>query len=205
MKERALFFIVGLFILTLGVGLIIKSGLGAAAWDAFAVGESNVFGITVGTCIFINGIVLIFINSFLLKKKPEILAAATIFVIGALIDFWLLIVLEPFTPHNLFLQVSYLIAGILTLGVGIAIYLQAKFPASPMDTLMVAIHQRFGLKLRTARIISEGFALTLAFIFKGAIGIGTIMVTLTLGFVVQYFYPKFENLLQKITQEPIVK
>ncbi|WP_243292197.1 hypothetical protein [Bacillus sp. FJAT-47783] len=205
MKERLLFFMLGLFILTLGVGLIIKSGLGASAWDALAVGESNMFGMTVGTCVFINGIVLIFINSILLKKRPEILAAATILLIGVLIDFWLIMVLQPLSPQHLFLQFAYLIAGILTMGIGIAIYLQAKFPASPMDTLMVAVHKRFGLNLRSARIISEGFALMLAFLFKGAIGVGTIVVTLTLGFVVQLSFPFCEELMKKIRREPAVK
>ncbi|TDL80348.1 YczE/YyaS/YitT family protein [Peribacillus frigoritolerans] len=201
MKERALFFITGLLILTLGVSLIIKSGLGASSWDALAVGESNMFGLTVGTCIFINGIALIFINAFLMKKKPEILAAASILLIGALIDFWLLVVLKHYSPTVLFFQASALIAGILSMGAGVAIYLQAKFPASPMDTLMVAIHTRFGLNLRNSRIISEAFALLLAFIFQGAIGIGTFIVTLTLGFVVQYFYPKFEGLLFKMSSK----
>ncbi|WP_243387899.1 YczE/YyaS/YitT family protein [Bacillus kexueae] len=205
MKERILFFSFGLLLLTLGVGLIIQSGLGASAWDALAVGESNMFGITVGTCVFINGVILIILNSFLLKKKPEILAAVTILVIGALIDFWLLIVLQPFVPTNIVFQFVYLISGILAMGVGVAIYLQAKFPASPMDTLMVAIHQRFGLNLRNARIVSEGFALTLAFLFKGAIGIGTIIVTLTLGLVVQLSFPYFEQLIQKMSREQIVK
>lgn len=205
MKERILFFSIGLLLLTLGVGLIIQSGLGASAWDALAVGESNMFGITVGTCVFINGVILIILNSFLLKKKPEILAAVTILVIGALIDFWLLIVLQPFVPTNIVFQFVYLISGILAMGVGVAIYLQAKFPASPMDTLMVAIHQRFGLNLRNARIVSEGFALTLAFLFKGAIGIGTIIVTLTLGLVVQLSFPYFEQLIQKMSREQIVK
>ncbi|USK35226.1 hypothetical protein LIT25_07970 [Bacillus sp. F19] len=200
-KERALFFITGLLILTLGVALIIKSGLGASSWDALAVGESNMFGLTVGTCIFINGIALIFINAFLLKKKPELLAAASILLIGALIDFWLLVVFKHYSPTVLFFQASSLIAGILSMGVGVAIYLQAKFPASPMDTLMVAIHTRFGLNLRNSRIISEAFALLLAFIFQGAIGIGTFIVTLTLGFVVQYFYPKFEGLLFKMSRK----
>ncbi|MDQ0245471.1 putative membrane protein YczE [Bacillus fengqiuensis] len=205
MKERSLFFTIGLLILTMGVALIIKSGLGASAWDALAVGESNMFGFTVGTAVFVNGIILIFINAALLKKKPEILAAATIFVIGALIDFWLLIVFKTFSPQGLISQSTSLVSGILTMGVGIAIYLQAKFPASPMDTLMVAIHTRFGLNLRTSRIISEGFALTLAFLFQGAIGVGTIIVTLTLGSVVQYFYPRFEQLFKTWGRRPSLR
>lgn len=124
MKERALFYIVGLLILTLGVALIIKSGLGASAWDALAVGEATMFSLTVGTCVFINGIVLI---------------------------------------------------------------------------LMVAIQNRFNLSLRVSRIISEGFALSLAVLFQGAIGVGTIIVTLTLGFFVQYFNKVFEDLLKKMS------
>lgn len=206
MKERFLFFTVGLLILTMGVALIIKSNLGASAWDALAVGESRMFNLTVGTFVFINGFVLIFINAFLMKKKPELLAAVSILIIGVLIDFWLLIIFKDFSPEALALQSGALLLGILTVGIGIAVYLQAKFPASPMDTLMVAIHTRFGLNLRNSRIISEGFALLLAFLFKGAIGVGTIVVTLTLGVVVQYFYPKFEEMLTKMQapKKPII-
>ncbi|SCC33027.1 hypothetical protein GA0061094_4028 [[Bacillus] enclensis] len=197
MMRRSLFFTIGLFILTLGVSLIIKSGLGASAWDALAVGQSRMFGITVGTAVFINGIVLIALNAVIMKKRPDILATATIFVIGLLIDFWLLIVLAEFAPSMLINQFIALGFGILTVGLGVAIYLQAKFPASPMDTLMVAIHTRFGLNLRNSRILSEGFALTLAFLFRGDIGIGTILVTVLLGFVVQYLYPIFEQLFER--------
>jgi uncharacterized protein len=197
MMRRSVFFTIGLFILTMGVSLIIKSGLGASAWDALAVGESRMFGITVGTAVFVNGIVLIILNAIIMKKRPDVLATLTIFVIGLLIDFWLLIVLADFAPVLMVNQFIALGLGILTVGLGVSIYLQAKFPASPMDTLMVAIHTRFGLNLRNSRIISEGFALTLAFLFKGDIGIGTILVTVLLGFVVQYMYPIFEQLFEK--------
>ncbi|MBY6052668.1 YczE/YyaS/YitT family protein [Cytobacillus firmus] len=198
MKERLLFFIIGMLILTMGVALIIRSNLGASAWDALAVGESQMFNLTVGTFVFINGIVLIFINAFLMKKKPEVLAAISILIIGALIDFWLLIIFGDLSPQTLAMQSIILFVGILLMGMGVAIYLQAKFPASPMDTLMVAIHTRFGLNLRNSRIISESFALLLAFLFRGAIGVGTIVVTLTLGLVVQFFYPVFERALGKM-------
>jgi uncharacterized protein len=197
MMRRSVFFTIGLFILTMGVSLIIKSGLGASAWDALAVGESRMFGITVGTAVFVNGIVLIILNAIIMKKRPDVLATLTIFIIGLLIDFWLLIFLADFAPVMLVNQFIALGFGILTVGLGVSIYLQAKFPASPMDTLMVAIHTRFGLNLRNSRIISEGFALTLAFLFKGDIGIGTILVTVLLGFVVQYMYPIFEQLFEK--------
>lgn len=206
MKERLLFFIFGMLILTMGVALIIRSNLGASAWDALAVGESQMFNLTVGTFVFINGVVLIFINAFLMKRKPEILAAISILIIGALIDFWLLIIFGDLSPQSLAGQAAILLFGILSMGIGVAIYLQANFPASPMDTLMVAIHTRFGLNLRNSRIISESFALLLAFLFRGAIGVGTIVVTLTLGLVVQFFYPVFQRALQKLQapKDPVI-
>ncbi|WLR43046.1 hypothetical protein LC087_02170 [Bacillus carboniphilus] len=199
MKRRLLFFSVGVLILTMGVALIIKSSLGASAWDSLAVSEYSLFGLTIGTFVFINGIGLIFINALLLNERPRFLEALTILLIGKLIDFWLF-VFGGLNPSTFPLQWATIIAGILTLGMGIAIYLQAKFPASPMDTLMVAVQTRFKLNLLQSRLISEGFALTLAFILgglpAGAIGIGTIVVTLTLGFVVQFSFPIFAKLME---------
>ncbi|QVY59650.1 YczE/YyaS/YitT family protein [Cytobacillus gottheilii] len=197
MKARFIFYSIGMILLTLGVSLIIKSQLGASAWDALAVGQSNLFHMTVGTCVFINGIVLIFLNAFLMRRRPQILAALSILVIGMLIDFWLLIALEHLVPTALLWKWLILLIGIIITGIGVSIYLQAKFPASPMDTLMVAIQSRFGFNLRNSRILSESFALLLAILFKGAIGIGTIVVTLSLGFVVQFFFPKFQQLLEQ--------
>jgi uncharacterized protein len=205
MKARFAFYFLGIFILTLGIALIIKANLGAAAWDAFAVGESKTFQLSVGTFVFINGMILIFINAFLLKKKPEFLAAVTVFVIGMLIDFWLKVGLSGFAPTGFGAQTVTLFVGIFALGIGIASYLQAEFPASPMDTIMVAISTRFGLSYRSARMISEGLALAFAVVFQGAIGVGTIVVTITIGFIIQFFFPILEQLLVRISQKPKYK
>jgi uncharacterized protein len=201
MKERFGFFLVGLFFLTLGVSVILKANVGAASWDALAVGEANMFGISIGTSVFINGIILIIINAILLKKKPEILAGVTIFIIGMIMDFWLVRVLGDFNPTTVVAQYTTLLVGTLMYGLGIAIYLQAKFPASPMDGVMVAISTRFGLSLRTARFITDGSALLLAVLFKGAIGIGTIIVTILLPLVIQVSHPSCARLMERFTSK----
>ncbi|WP_066049267.1 YczE/YyaS/YitT family protein [Robertmurraya korlensis] len=197
MKNRIVFFLCGIIILTFGVCLIIQAGLGAGAWDALAIGEARVFGLSMGTCVLINGIILIIINSILQKKRPEYLAGLTILTIGLLIDFWFFVLFNHYHPESLPLQVISLICGIIILGLGISIYLQAKLPSSPMDVLMVAIHDRFGLSFGVARVIAEGSAFILALLFRGEIGVGTIVVTLTLGYVVQHLHPYFEKLYHK--------
>lgn len=188
MKSRILYFMIGQIILTLGSSLIIKANLGAAPWEALAVGESQIFHLSVGTCAILNGIVLIFINSFIQKRKPEILSVLTIFLTGTLIDFWLLTILESISFNQLIIKILVLLAGIFILGFGVALYLQAKFPASPMDTIMIAIHEKFDLSLRNSKLIAESTALILAYLINGAVGIASIVIALTIGGFVQFFH-----------------
>jgi uncharacterized protein len=86
---RFLFFIIGLFIMTFGVCLTIKADLGAGAWDALNVALTEKIGFTIGTWVMVAGAVLIIVNAFLLKKRPDILAVITFVFIGSLIDFWM--------------------------------------------------------------------------------------------------------------------
>ena len=197
MKARFGFYCIGLLALSLGVSLIIKGELGAAPWDALAVGESNLFHLSIGTCIFMNGCILICINALLLKEGIQWLAALSIFIIGMMVDYWISMGLTFLEPVGFPQQLILVITGILLLGIGISIYLQAKLPSSPMDTFMVAIHRRFGLNLRNSRLLNEAIAITLAMIFHGAVGIGTVMVACTLGFIIHIFYPIMERMYGK--------
>ncbi|NMH67780.1 hypothetical protein HF072_03155 [Bacillus sp. RO3] len=197
MKARFIFYCIGLLTLSLGVSLIIKGDLGAAPWDALAVGESVLLQLSIGTCIFINGCILIFINALLLKESIQWLAALSIFVIGMMVDYWISIGLTSLEPEGFLQQLSLVLTGILLLGIGISIYLQAKLPSSPMDTFMVAIHRRFGLNLRNARLLNEAIAITLAMVVHGAVGIGTVIVACTLGFIIHIFYPIMERMYGK--------
>ena len=197
MKARFVFYCIGLLALSLGVSLIIKGDLGAAPWDALAVGESSLLHLSIGTCIFMNGCILICINALLLREPIQWLAALSIFVIGMMVDYWITIGLKALEPAGFGQQLSLVLIGILLLGIGISIYLQSKLPSSPMDTFMVAIHQRFGLNLRNSRLLNEAIAITLAMVFHGAVGIGTVIVACTLGFVIHIFYPIMERMYGK--------
>jgi uncharacterized protein len=199
MKVRFTFYCIGLLCLSFGVSLIIKGNLGAAPWDALAVGESYLFHLSIGTCIFLNGCILIVINALLLKDRIEWPAALSIFLIGMMVDFWIKTGLSQVEPASFTQQLSFVLSGILILGFGISIYLQAKLPSSPMDTFMIAIHRRFGLNLRNARLLNEAIAITLAMVFHGAVGPGTVIVACTLGFIIHFFYPIMEHMYGKYT------
>lgn len=196
---RILFYIIGLLITSLGVSLTIKADLGAGAWDALNVGLSTTIGFTVGTWVIIVGIILIIINAILMKSRPEYLAVIPIFLMGPFIDFWLLIAYPNWEPEGFGYQFLILLLGLTGLSIGISIYLQAKFPLIPIDNFMIALKSRLSINLGFAKTIGELTALLFAFIFKGPIGIGTIIVTFLIGPLIQMFFPRFEALLKKFS------
>ena len=198
MLKRSLFYLIGLFVLSFGVSLTIKSNVGAGAWDALNVGLSNTIGLTVGSWVFIVGIILIIINTFLRKSKPDYLAVITIFLVGVFIDFWLIAVYPDWTPEGIVWRSVLLLAGMVFLAFGIATYLQAKFPLIPIDNFMLGIQERLKVKLMTAKTFAEIFALIFAIIFKGPVGVGTLIITFGVGPIIQFFFPILEKLYENI-------
>lgn len=191
-----LFYLIGLACLSLGICLMILSDLGAGPWDALYVGLSVSIGLTVGSWVFIVGVLLIIINSILLKRIPDFLAIVTILLIGTFIDFWLLIVFPTFSVTGMALRIFLLIAGILIIGIGISLYLQSSFARNPVDNLMMALQSLTGKSLAVTKTVMEVSVLVLAFFIGGPIGIGTIIVTFAIGPLIQFLYrpvTKFKN------------
>lgn len=199
---RLFMFIIGLIIISFSVALIIKVDLGAGAWDALNVGLSKTIGLTVGTWVFIVGIILIFINAWLSKERPQYMAIVTVFILGFFIDFWVVFVFDIFgiPPQSIHVRGGLLVFGCILLALGIATYLQADFPPSPIDKLMIAIQNRTGLNMMFAKTIGEILALILAIVFKGPIGIGTVIIALFIGPIIQFFFPKLELVMKKLSK-----
>ncbi|MGM7703161.1 YczE/YyaS/YitT family protein [Pseudalkalibacillus sp. Hm43] len=195
---RLISFILGLSLISFGVSLTIKAELGTGAWDALNVGLSKTIGLTVGSWVFIVGIVLIVLNAILMKSRPDFLAVITIFLAGLFIDGWLLVVLDTFQANGLWEQIVVFVVGVIVLSFGIAVYLQANFPLIPIDKLMLAIQDRLGVSMGTAKTIGELSALVAAFLFSGPIGLGTLIVTFTIGPLVQLFAPRVHKFQQRL-------
>jgi uncharacterized protein len=196
--KRLIFWLIGIFIISLGASLTIKANMGAGAWDALNVGLSNITGLTVGSFVIIVGIILLFVNSWLLKSRPDYLAIFTFFIIGTLIDFWLLIVLADLEPTTLIWKLLILIIGLLIIGFGVAIYIQPKFPLNPIDNFMMGLSKRLGVSLPIAKTIGEVLALVLALLVKGPIGLGTIIVLVGIGPSIQLFVPLFDRVALRL-------
>ncbi len=193
------FYIVGIIILSLGIALCIESLLGASPYDALLVGLFRTFGLTIGSWEVIVGAAMLIGNCIAEKRMPEWMAFITSILTGIGIDVWLFVLQPSITPSTWSMKAVFLIAGIIFTAIGTSLYLQSRIAPNPMDRSMLIIVEKLGWSISKARILIGVLLVTLAFIFGGAIGIGTIANALLTGVLIGIFIPYAHKLQVKFT------
>src|SRR5699024_2254327 len=95
------FYIIGLFILTLGIALSLLSVLGISPYDYLLVGLSRSFVFTVGTWEIVVGVSMFIFNTIAEKRRPEYFALITSIITGIGIDTWLFLLNDLVLPTTL--------------------------------------------------------------------------------------------------------
>lgn len=183
------FYLIGIVILTLGIALTIQSTLGASPFDALLVGLHRTFGLTVGSWEIVVGFSMVICNALAAKKRPEYLALVTSLVTGIGIDSWLLVLRDWVAPVTWIGQWTALSAGIILIGLGVTFYLHSNFAPNPMDRSMLVISDLTGWGVTYSRAAVSGGLVIVAFLFGGAIGIGTLVNALISGVLISFFMP----------------
>lgn len=199
MAWRWIFFIGGMMIMSLGISLMIKGQrLGIAPWDVFHIGLYQNFGLTIGSWSIISGFVIITVTSVFLREWPRFGTWLNMLVIGVFIDFfnWLLPDVTSLT-----VQIICFIIGVFVLSYGVGIYVSPNLGAGPRDSLMILFVEKFGWSLRLVRTAIEAIATLLGFLLGGPVGIGTLVVVVFSGQIIQIALPQCKKLLLKITHQ----
>ncbi|RDY71340.1 YitT family protein [Halobacillus trueperi] len=198
---RTMYYTVGIIIMTLGIALTIQSAQGTSPFDALLVGLHRTFGLTIGSWEIVVGFSMIVFNAIAEKRRPELLALATSLLTGIGIDFWVFTIRDTIHPDVFWTQMICLVAGMIIAGFGIALNLQADFAPNPFDRMMLVVSKLTGWNVSISRALISILLVILAFLFSGAIGIGTVLITLFSGPVIQGFMAqinKFDQRLQPV-------
>lgn len=179
---RLLQLVAGLFGWGLGIALFIRSQLGLGPWDAFHYGVHVQTGMTVGTASILAGLVIIGVN-LALRVRPGLATVLNMLLIGIFTD-----LLLPVIPDasSTIVAVMYFAAAIPLVGIASGLYIGAGFGHGPRDGLMMALTVRTGRSVRSIRTLIEVSVLLLGWLMGGTVGIGTVIVTLTIGHSVQW-------------------
>lgn len=166
----------------LGIVLFIRSHLGLGPWDAFHYGLHVQTGITVGMASIVAGFAILLITS-MLGMRPGVATVLNMILIGVFIDALLPVV--PDAPNTV-AAVAYFAAAIPLVGISSGLYIGAGFGHGPRDGLMVLLSLRTGWPIRRIRTLIELAVLLLGWLMGGVVGVGTVIIALTIGPSVQW-------------------
>jgi uncharacterized protein len=172
----------GLFGWGFGIALFIRSHLGLGPWDAFHYGLHLQTGITVGTASIVAGFAILLVT-LAMRVKPGLATILNMVLIGVFTD--LLLPVVPDAGSRL-VAVSYFAAAIPLVGLASGMYIGAGFGHGPRDALMVALTLRSGWSVRRIRTLIELAVLGVGWLMGGTVGIGTLVIALTIGPAVQW-------------------
>lgn len=191
---RILFFLVGCFIIQLGVAFFIKSNTGVDSFTIFMQGLSNLLNITVGQAnILVMGIVfvgmLIFTREYI--RLGTFLAVITA---GPFLDL-INMSLNNLGIDSLPLVVRLLIVAVscVVIAIGFSILKSAELSVAPTDQLPLIIVDKTNWQYKWVRIGLDITFIVIGFSLGGVLGLGTIITTLLIGPCIQYFLPIIEK------------
>lgn len=187
MAERLARCAFGLFLFGLGITFFIRAQLGLAPWDVFHTGISDKTDVAVGTVIIVVGIFLLLLW-IPLRQRPGIGTIMNAIEIGLVVNLTKPMIGEP---DHIVGRLALMLAGLVIVGFGSAIYIGSGLGAGPRDGLMLGLSER-GISIRLARTVIELTVLVTGIVLGGPIGLGTVAFALGIGPIVQVLLPRFD-------------
>ncbi|EHQ90258.1 YczE/YyaS/YitT family protein [Desulfosporosinus youngiae] len=174
----------GLFLYAIGIVLTINANLGLSPWDVFHQGITFLFGITMGQATIAVGILIIIISSVL----GERLGWGTLFnmfFIGYFMDLIMLNHLIPIS-NNAVSGLMMMFLGMIIIGIASYFYIGAGIGSGPRDGLMIALTKKTHKSVRFIRNSLEINALLIGYLLGGYAGLGTLIMSIALGYIMQF-------------------
>lgn len=187
---------IGLFLYSVGIVMTINANLGLAPWDVFHQGLSRNVGITIGKASIAVGLVIVIVDS-LLGERLGWGTLLNMFFIGYFVDFLMLNHLIPVFEQMIPSGIMMLL-GMFIIGVASYFYIDAGFGSGPRDGLMVALTKKTKKPVGLIRNGIEVMVLIIGYILGGSVGIGTLIMALTIGYFVQWAFKLFKFDVRKV-------
>lgn len=192
---RLIIFFIGIAVLSFGIAMIIEADLGVSGWDVLHIGLYKTFGLTIGTWSQIVGLVVITITFIIDRRILSIGTVLNMIFIGLFIDLFLYLL--P-TGKEWLIQYSFLFFGLIIMGIGAGIYINAKLGPGPRDSLMIAISKKYNFSIGKVKTVMELLVMFIGYLLGGPVFIGTIIISLSIGPIMQYSLKWWEKRLEPL-------
>lgn len=209
---RGFVHVLGIVLTGLGVTVLLRSTLGAGAWDTVVYNLraffNNILSIdaTLGLVSFMINISVLSYIMLYYKKLKFIIVLIPIFGVALAIDFWDIIVLGNYNPEDLLIKIIFFGAGTFILTLGLALMIATKYPAMVFDELTLIFMKVFSIKsFFVSRMFIELSAILLATILGfisgigfGAVNFGSFLMALILGPLIEIHLKYLSKLMSPL-------
>lgn len=175
--------------------------IGMHAWATLTLGLMKITKLNFGQLSQLIGLTIIII-SIAIKVYPGLATLLNMFFIGFFID-----LIDPypitFIPETLLMKLIVFYFGIIIFSYGVYLYLSFEMGAGPRDGLMVGLVKLTGYRVAYIRPAIELTVLMLGASLGGQLGLGTILISLTGGYILDWIF-QFNDFDAKSTQQRIL-
>lgn len=195
--QALLLLAVGLVILSIGMTICKRTGLGIGPYYAMMIGISKHVSLSPGHLMLIGNIML---GCLIWWRKPDLIAPGTIitgFFIGYVFDG--VDALMPsawFISSDLVWQIASFSLGIVIMTLGVAIYMEADLGFAPYDCVAYLFTKTAQDPASIYRNLVDGTAALLAFVLGGPIALGTLIFAFCVGPLIDFYRKWLQNFLR---------
>ena len=218
--------ILGLAIMSFGSAMGLVADLGLGPWDVLNDGTAKFFQgmfniklangadlITFGRANITIGLTILVID-VLCKEKIGFGTFVNILLCGNVVDFCTGDMIPGFAllpdfrglpmAESFVLRLVLCVLSLIPAAYGMYIYMSAKLGSGPRDGLMCVVKRRATkIPVGGVRVILEGCALVLGWFLGGTVGLGTIILVLLSGPVMQIIFKLHKFDVQELRNETI--
>ena len=180
----------GFILASLGLAFMIEAGVGMSPWGTLQVGLEGVSGISYGRITQLVGLTII-VSTMFMKVYPGVGTVLNIAFIGYFIDLIRSIGIIP-NVSGVLAQLTLCISGLIVFSFGIYFYLSCGLGAGPRDGLMLALIKITGKPPTVIKPAIELTVLGIGILIGGPVGIGTIIVALLGGRMLDMVFTMFK-------------
>ncbi len=206
--KRGFVYLLGLFIMALGVSISKLSDLGVSPVNSIPNVISEIIHIDMGICTTAVFIGFILIQMIILRKdfkRINLLQILCSFIFGFFVSVTnkMASIILP-VCSNYGMKLLYVMISMILIALGILLYLEADILSLPSEGIMKAISFKSGIHISTSKLFFDWsvviIAAALSIIFMGEfIGVreGTILAAFGVGICLKFFNKYLQKPLQK--------
>ncbi len=184
--KRIPLLLVGFVFLSFGIMMIKRADLGMDAWGVFHQGLSVLSGLSFGIVTILLGLVILSLSMLILKTKIGLGTVLNVLIVGMMID--QSDIIFTFIPENTLEKSVILVVGLIIMTFGRSLYISTGLGAGPRDGLFVGLNRITNIEIKYIKPMIEFTVLLGGYLLGGTVGLGTVVVIVTSGYLVQTYF-----------------